>query len=100
MTAPVSCCLSATGIRFLGVLFPLGIGLPHGRPTGPPATVGPDRNGVSTFHTHETRPDRVPPTTPGRRCSHDRHRIIGRRLPLPNGQSCTPVPHSTFRGST
>jgi hypothetical protein len=31
---PVSCCLSATGVRFLGVLFPLGISLPHGRPTG------------------------------------------------------------------
>ena len=34
---PVSCCLSATGIRFLGVLFPLGVSLPHGRPTDPPA---------------------------------------------------------------
>jgi hypothetical protein len=38
---PLSCCLSATGIRFLGVLFPprdsasLAVGLPHHRPDEP-----------------------------------------------------------------
>src|SRR6266498_5348105 len=56
---PVSCCLSATGIGFLGVLFPprdsasLTVGLPpHPRRGGP--------DGVSTFRTYETRPGRVP----------------------------------------
>ena len=33
--APVSCCLSATGIRFLGHPAPAGeLSVPHGRPTG------------------------------------------------------------------
>ena len=31
------------------------------RPAYRPTSGGSDRNGVSTFHTHETRPDRVPP---------------------------------------
>jgi hypothetical protein len=35
---------------------------------------------------------------PGRRCSHDQHRITGRRLPLPSGQSCTPCPASHPKG--
>ena len=34
--APVSCCLSATGIRFSGLPAPAGdLCLPHGRPSGP-----------------------------------------------------------------
>ena len=41
--APVSCCLSATGIRFLGHPAPAGeLSLPHGRPTGHHVT-GPQR---------------------------------------------------------
>jgi hypothetical protein len=41
--APVSCCLSATGIRFLGHPAPAGeLSLPHGRPTGRHAA-GPQR---------------------------------------------------------
>ena len=41
--APVSCCLSAIGIRFLGHPAPAGeLSLPHGRPTGHHAA-GPQR---------------------------------------------------------
>ena len=41
--APVSCCLSATGIGFLGHPAPAGeLSLPHGRPTGHHAA-GPQR---------------------------------------------------------
>ena len=32
-------------------------------------TIGPDPDGVSMFHTRETRPGWVPPTPRGRRCS-------------------------------
>ena len=53
--APLSRCLSATGIRFLGVLFPPGNQAPLtvGLPQHPAGTADPD--GVSTFRTHETR---------------------------------------------
>jgi hypothetical protein len=41
--APVSCCLSAVGIGFLGHPAPAGeLNLPHGRPTGP-HMAGPQR---------------------------------------------------------
>ena len=43
MRSPVSCCLSATGVRFLGHPAPAGeLSLPHGRPTGA-ARAGPQR---------------------------------------------------------
>src|SRR5215831_4955063 len=51
-----------------------GLGLPHGRLTGQ----NPDPDGVTTFHTHELRPDWVPPVPRGRRCSPD-------CLPFPAG---------------
>src|SRR6266511_4280748 len=81
---PVSCCLSATGIGFLGVLFPprdsasLTVGLPpHPRRGGP--------DGITTFHTHETRPGRVPAIPRERRCPRDRRTVLGRRPPIRNG---------------
>jgi hypothetical protein len=81
---PLSCCLSATGIRFLGVLFPprdsasLTVGLPpHPRCGGP--------DGVATFHTHELRPGRVPAIPREQRCPHDRRSVLGRRPPIHNG---------------
>lgn len=55
----VSCWLSPTGIRFLGILFPpedsasLTVGLPA-------HTGGLDSVGVSVFRTRETRPGWVP----------------------------------------
>jgi hypothetical protein len=83
---PVSCCLSATGIRFSVTLFPPGtwafltVGLPG-------TTWGPDPDGVSAFHTCEIRPGRVPPLPRGRRCSSRPDAVPGWRLPLPSGQS-------------
>jgi hypothetical protein len=63
MTALVSCCLSAAGVRFLGIL---------SRPGIPPllrsayrAAGGTDPNGVSMFRTHETRPGPGALSTPG-----------------------------------
>src|ERR1051326_7190039 len=80
----LSCCLSATGIRFLGVLFPprdsasLTVGLPpHPRRDGP--------DGVSKFRTHETRPGRVPALPREQRCPRDRRSVLGRPLPILNG---------------
>ncbi len=58
----VSCCLSATGIGFLGHPVPAEqFSLPHGRPTRNILDLG----GVSTFHMRKTRPGRVPPQSRG-----------------------------------
>src|SRR5215471_964708 len=96
--APLSCFLSAAGIRFLGVLFPprdsasLTVGLPP-RPCGCDGPVG-----VSTFHTHEIRPGRVPPLPRERRYPHDRRRVLGRRLPILNGLLLIIPTDTTRRG--
>jgi hypothetical protein len=95
---PVSCCLSATGIRFSVTLFPPGtwafltVGLPG-------TTWRPDPDGVSTFHTCEIRPGWVPPLPRGRRCSSRPDAVPGRRLPLRSGQSLHPATASHQRGS-
>jgi hypothetical protein len=60
----------------------LAVGLPDTRP---------DLDGVTTFHTHEPRPGRVPPIPRGRRCSPGRPFVSDRRLPLPSGQSPHPA---------
>jgi len=53
--ALVSCCLSAAGIRFLGILSRPGI-LPLLRSACRTATIsGADPSGFSMFRTHETR---------------------------------------------
>jgi len=57
---PISRCLSATGIRFLGVLFPHGIPLSSQSAYRRHPKSAADRNGVSTFPTRETRPGRMP----------------------------------------
>jgi len=94
---PVSCCLSATGIRFSVTLFPPGnwafltVGLPG-------TTWRPDPDGVSTFHTCEIRPGWVPSLPRGRRCSSRPDAVPGRRLPLPSGQSLHPAPAFHRRG--
>ena len=94
---PVSCCLSATGIRFSVTLFPPGswafltVGLPG-------TTLRPDPDGVSTFHTCEIRPGWVPSLPRGRRCSSRPDAVPGRRLPLPSGQSLHPATASHQRG--
>ncbi len=91
----VSRCLSAAGVRFSVIRFPPGdwasltVGLPGHRP---------DPDGVTTFHTHETRPGWVPPVPRGRRCSPDRSALSGRRLPLHSGQSLHPATASHLAG--
>ena len=88
---PLSRYLSATGIRFLGVLFPPGG--PALLTVGLPATLQasePDPDGVPTFHTHEIRPDRVSSLPRGRRCSYDHRDVRGRRLPPHNGRPLPP----------
>jgi hypothetical protein len=90
---PVSCRLSATGIRFLGHPFPAGeLGLPCGRLTGPRHGM-PDPIGVPRSTRTRLRPGWVPSLPRGRRCSHGRQPCPGRRLPLHNGQSLHPGPH-------
>ncbi len=84
----VSCCLSAAGIRFSGRPFPLGsyAFLTVSRPD-----LGPDPNGVSTFHTSEIRPGWVPPLPRGGGVHLAGGTSTGQRLPLRNGQPCTPL---------
>ncbi len=85
-TAPVSCRLSATGVRFLAIHIPLGgwasltVGLPA------PATE-PDPNGVVTLHLCETRPGWAPFVPRGRRCPSS-HGVVrpGWRLPHHSGK--------------
>jgi hypothetical protein len=94
MSVPVSCCLSAAGIRFSGHPNPAReLGLPHGRLTGT-QPLSPDPDGVTTFHTHEPRPGWVPPVSRGRRCSPGRPQIPDRRLPIPSGQPLYPLQQS------
>ena len=70
---------------------PLTIGLPD--------RLGPDPDGVSTFHAHETRPEWVPPIPRGQRCSRDRLSLSGRRLPpLPAARPYHPGIHPVFQG--
>ena len=70
MMLPLSRCLSAAGIRFLGVLFPprnwasFTVGLP------PRHSDMADPDGVSTFRAREIWPGRVPSVLRRRRCPH------------------------------
>ncbi len=61
---PISCCLSAVGIRFLDHPAPAGeFNLPHGRPTESPAVSGPQRD---CRVAHEQDPtEQGAPLTPG-----------------------------------
>ena len=87
--APVSCCLSATGIRFLGHPAPAGeLSLPHGRPTGHHRR--PDPNGVVVLHMNKLRPGRALSLSRGRWCAPGRRLPSGRHLPLFHGQSLRP----------
>ena len=87
-TTRVSCRLSATGIRFLGILFPPGdsapltVGLPGSAwtPTGFPRSAHPSHGRIGC------------PLYPGaQRCSHDRSDPSGRRSPpLPGARPYHP----------
>ena len=93
---PVSCRLSATGIRFLVILCPPGswafltVGLPVLLP-------GPALDGVATFRAHELRPGWVPSLPRGLRCPHGRQVIPGRRTPPCSGPSLYPRPATHHR---
>ena len=77
--------LSAAGIGLLGILYPPGTwafvtsGLP------PPLTGVADPDGVSMFHTHETRLGLGALFTPGTMVSTRPRSILGRHLPPSNG---------------
>jgi hypothetical protein len=64
MTARVSCCLSAAGLRFLGILSRPGIP-PLLRSAYRTASSGADPSGVSMFRTRETRLAQGALCTPG-----------------------------------
>jgi|GEM_PF-3570245 len=72
------------------ILSPLGVGLPLR--SAYRAVPGPRRD--SMFHTHQLRPGRVPSRPRGRRCSHGRSRVSGRRLPHPSVN--VPAPRSNI----
>ena len=96
MAALVSCCLSAAGLRFLGIL---------SRPGLPPllrsayrAAGDADPSGVFMFRTRETRPGRAPsvPGDGGARTATCASR--GRRLPPYSGRSLSPRYHDPIPG--
>jgi hypothetical protein len=104
---PVSCCLSAAGVRFLGLPVPAqGLCLSRDRPTL--HRVGRrDLDGVSMFRTNEIRVGSGAPFTPGLRCSHSRRKRISCRChssaasPALRSFSCLPElrvtkPHQGF----
>jgi hypothetical protein len=65
----VSCCLSATGVRFSGHPNPTRGVAPFSRSAYRTPNTATDPVGVSTFHTHESRPGWAPSLPRGRRCS-------------------------------
>src|SRR6266849_8314743 len=85
LIAALSCRLSATGVRFLGILFRAReLGTPYGRLTGPPEG-RPDPDGVSGYRTYEARLGPGAFCTPGTAVSTRPDAIPGRRLPHYNG---------------
>ena len=94
--AAFSRCLSAAGIRFLGILSRQG--LPPLLRSAYRATSSADPDRVSVFRTHETQLGWAPSIPPGQRCSHDRCEVHGRRLPLHSGQPLSPRSRYPPRG--
>ena len=95
---PVSCCLSAAGIRFPGHPVPAReLGLPHGRLTGRALRQDPD--GVSTTSALRDTTGVGAASTPGRAVLSRPDAVPGRRLPLPSGQSLHPA-LTSHRGAT
>jgi hypothetical protein len=85
----LSCCLSAAGIRFLGILSRQGLP-PLLRSAYRATTSCADPDGVSVFRTRETRLDLGALCTPGAAVSARPVIVPGRRLPHLNGQPLSP----------
>jgi hypothetical protein len=81
---PVSCCVSAAGVCFLVILFPLGSWafLAVGSPDR-----DPDPGRVTAFRTHKMRPGRAPSIAHGRWCSSRQTTITGLHLAYLNAVS-------------
>ncbi len=85
---PVSRCLSAAGIRFLGLPVPAGeLSSPRGRPTGHRHR-HPDPDGVTALRTYEIRLGWAPPIPREPRCPT----VAGRVPQPPRAASQRPVP--------
>ena len=82
MRSPVSCRLSAVGVRFLGHPAPAGELQPSSRSAYRRRHRAPDPNGVVVLRMSKTRPGRAPPLPRGRWCAPDRRLSSGRHLPL------------------
>ena len=89
MRFPVSCRLSAVGVRFLGHPAPAGELQPSSR-SAYRRIDPPDPNGVVVLRMSKTRPGRAPPLPRGRWCAPGRRLSSGRHLPLSSGQSLRP----------
>lgn len=91
----VSCRLSATGIRFSGHPVPARGAGPSSRSAyHPPKRADPV--GVSTFHTHESRPGWVPSLPRGPAVLSWPNAVPDQRLPHHNGLSLHPA-HASHR---
>jgi len=84
----LSCCLSATGVRFLGILFPPRNSAPL--TVGLPRSSAWTRTGFPCSARMRHGWDRAPSLPRGRRCSHGQSGILDRRLPPLNGRSLSP----------
>ena len=82
----LSCCLSATGIRFLGILSRPGVPPPL-RSAYHAASGGADPDGVSVFRTRETRLAQGALFTPGTAVPSAAGDLPAARLPLSSSQS-------------
>ena len=96
--ASFSCCLSATGIRFLGILPAREFRPSHDRPTGRPVLRRLDPDQVSVFRTHETRLGLAVLSTPGTAVSTRPEEHLGRRLPPLNGRPLPPCAATRHQG--
>ena len=94
-TALVSCCLSAAGLCFLGILSRLVFRPSYDRPT---STEVPDHDGVSMFRTRETRMGPGALSTPGKAVPSRPGPIPDRRLPPHSGRSLSPRCSQPSRG--
>ena len=98
MTALVSCCLSAAGIRFLGILSRPGL-VPLLRSAYRAAAGGANPSGVSMFRTRETRLGPGALSAPGTAVPSRPGPIPDRRLPPHSGRSLSPPVQRTVPGS-